>query len=128
MLDHVGFAVSDIDRSRAFYETALAPIGLEVVGEVENTDAGGRAVLFGKPGEEAELVIADHEQPGEGNHIAFRVDSRAEVDSFYAAALEAGGIDNGRPGIRKAYAADYYAAFVLDPDGFNVEAVFHENG
>lgn len=128
MLDHVGFAVSDIDRSRAFYEKALAPIGLEVLKEVDGTEAGGRAVMFGRPGEEPELVIADHEQPGEGNHIAFRVGSRAEVDSFHAAALAAGGIDHGRPGLRPIYAPDYYAAFVLDPDGFNVEAVFHEKG
>ena len=126
MLDHVGFAVSDLARSRAFYEQALGAIGMVVLQTVEVNDAGGSAVMFGYPGEEPDLVIADKEQPGEGNHIAFRVDSREAVQAFHSAALSAGGTDNGGPGIREKYHPNYYAAFVLDPDGFNIEAVFHE--
>jgi catechol 2,3-dioxygenase-like lactoylglutathione lyase family enzyme len=90
---------------------------------MDRNDAGGRVVLFGRQGGEPELVIADKERPGEGNHVAFRVGSRADVDAFHAAAVAAGGRDNGPPGIRAAYAPDYYAAFVFDPDGFNIEAV-----
>jgi catechol 2,3-dioxygenase-like lactoylglutathione lyase family enzyme len=123
MLDHIGLAVSDLDRSRAFYEAALAPIGLVLLKTQEHNDVGGRVVMFGPAGGEPELVIADGERPGEGNHVAFRVEDEAQVDAFHAAALAAGGRDNGAPGIRAKYAPDYYAAFVFDPDGFNIEAV-----
>jgi catechol 2,3-dioxygenase-like lactoylglutathione lyase family enzyme len=74
---------------------------------------------------EPEFVIADKDRPGEGNHVAFRADDRAQVDAFHAAALAAGGRDNGAPGLRQRYGPTYYAAFVLDPDGFNIEAVCH---
>jgi catechol 2,3-dioxygenase-like lactoylglutathione lyase family enzyme len=122
MLDHIGLAVSDLTRSRAFYEAALAPLGLVVVMEAQN-DIGGTAVMFGPEGKEPIFVIADKERPGEGNHVAFRAATRDQVDRFHAGALAAGGTDNGAPGIREIYAPDYYAAFVLDPDGFNIEAV-----
>ena len=125
MLDHVGFAVRDAENSRAFYEQALAPLGYRVLGVIppEETATGGTAVLFGV--EEPDFVIADKETPGEGNHVAFRADSRAQVDAFHAAALAAGGRDNGAPGLRPQYGPAYYAAFVFDPDGFNIEAVCH---
>jgi len=129
MLDHIGLAVSDIDRSRAFYAAALSPLGYRLIHEVspEQTEAGGRAVMFGVGGE-VDFVIADNEKPGEGNHIAFRADTREAVRAFHAAALKAGGKDNGVPGPRPQYGETYYAAFVHDPDGFNVEAVCHAAG
>lgn len=126
MIDHIGLAVSDLVRSRAFYEAALAPLGCRVVGEIECNDAGGRVVMFGR--DEPVFVIADNERPGEGNHVAFRADSRTQVDAFHAAAVAAGGRDNGAPGLREHYGPNYYAAFVLDPDGFNIEAVCHASG
>lgn len=124
MIDHIGLAVSDIARSKAFYETALAPLGYAVVQEATN-DVGNNVVLMGAGGE-IDFVIADGERVGQGNHVAFRTDSRAKVDAFHAAALAAGGKDNGPPGLRPQYGEGYYAAFVFDPDGMNVEAVFHE--
>ena len=123
MIDHIGLAVTDIVRSRAFYEAALKPLGYRSVHEIL-TEAGGTAVMFGV-GEQVDFVIADKERTGEGNHVAFRVETRAEVDAFHAAALAAGGRDNGGPGPRPQYGPTYYAAFVHDPDGFNVEAVCH---
>lgn len=125
MLDHIGLAVSDIHRSRAFYERALAPLGYRVMGVIpaDQNASGGTAVLFGV--DDPDFVIADNERSGEGNHIAFRADTRAQVAAFHAAALAAGGRDNGAPGLRPQYHGNYYAAFVLDPDGFNVEAVCH---
>lgn len=124
MIDHVGLAVSDIARSKAFYAAALAPLGYAVIAEERNT-LGNTAVMMGVDGE-IDFIIADGERVGEGNHIAFRTDSRAKVQAFHAAALAAGGRDNGAPGLRPQYSGRYYAAFVCDPDGMNVEAVFHE--
>ena len=123
MIDHIGLAVTDIVRSRAFYEAALKPLNYRSVHEI-STEAGGTAVMFGV-GDAVDFVIADNERTGEGNHVAFRVETRAEVDAFHAAALAAGGRDNGGPGPRPQYGPTYYAAFVHDPDGFNVEAVCH---
>jgi catechol 2,3-dioxygenase-like lactoylglutathione lyase family enzyme len=128
MLDHVGFAVSDIARSRAFYERALEPLGIALMMEIppeQNAQGGGgRALGFGKDGNPF-FWIADNQRVGEGTHIAFETDSRAKVDAFHQAALAAGGKDNGAPGIRAQYHPNYYAAFVLDPDGLNIEAVCH---
>jgi len=123
MIDHIGLAVSDLARSRAFYEAALAPLGYRVLAEIERNEVGGRVVMFGR--DEPDFVIADNERPGEGNHVAFRADTRAQVDAFHTAALAAGGRDNGGPGLRDHYGPNYYAAFALDPDGFNIEAVCH---
>jgi catechol 2,3-dioxygenase-like lactoylglutathione lyase family enzyme len=125
MLDHVGLAVSDIQRSRAFYERALSPLGYRVMGVIppDRNASGGAAVMFGI--DDPDFVIADNERPGEGNHIAFRADNRAQVAAFHAAALAAGGHDNGPPGLRPHYHPQHYAAFMRDPDGFNVEAVCH---
>lgn len=124
MIDHIGLAVSDIGRSKAFYQAALAPLGYAIIQEAKN-EAGHNVVLMGANGE-IDFVFADGERVGEGNHIAFRADSRAQVQAFHAAALAAGGRDNGGPGPRPQYSGRYYAAFICDPDGMNVEAVFHE--
>lgn len=122
MLDHIGLDVTDIARSRAFYEQALAPLGYAVAQAIE--DRGTTVVMFGV-GDEIDFVIADKDRPGDANHVAFRAATRAEVDAFHAAALAAGGRDNGKPGLRPEYGETYYAAFVFDPDGFNIEAVCH---
>ena len=129
MLDHVGFAVSDAGRARAFYEQALAPLGIGLIMTVkpEQTESGGTAHGFGSDGKPY-FWVGDNERVGEGTHVAFAVDTRDRVDAFYAAALAAGGTDNGGPGLRPHYHPDYYAAFVLDPDGNNIEAVCHRPG
>jgi catechol 2,3-dioxygenase-like lactoylglutathione lyase family enzyme len=120
MLDHVGFAVRDYDHSRAFYEKALAPLGLRILLEPQ-----GQAAGFGEDGKPF-LWLEALGDPVQGRlHIAFEVENRETVDAFYAAALEAGGIDNGAPGVREMYHPNYYGAYVLDPDGNNIEAVCH---
>jgi len=126
MLDHVGFAVADAERSRRFYEAALAPLGITLImtATPDQTESGGTAHGFGSGGKPY-FWVGDNEKPGEGTHVAFAVDTRAEVHAFYDAALAAGGRDNGPPGLRPHYHPDYYAAFVHDPDGINVEAVSH---
>ncbi len=126
MIDHAGFAVSDLARSRAFYEAALAPLGWTCVMEIgpERTQSGGTALGFGTT-DNPFFWIADKERVGEGTHVAFTAASRAQVRAFHRAALAAGGRDNGGPGLRPPYGAHYYAAFVYDPDGINVEAVCH---
>ncbi|KAK0331970.1 hypothetical protein LTR94_026773 [Friedmanniomyces endolithicus] len=125
MLDHIGLAVSDIVRSRAFYEHALKPLGYRILSTIpaHENGSGGTAGLFGV--DEPDFVIAHNERPGQGNHIAFRCATRSEVEAFHAGALKAGGRDIGPPGLRPRYHPNYYAAFVFDPDGFNVEAVCH---
>jgi len=120
MLDHAGFAVSDYERSKAFYAQALAPLGITVLMEPMGEAAG-----FGKDGKPFFWVEMRGAAVTGRLHLAFRVDSRAEVDAFHAAALEAGGTDNGAPGVRATYHPDYYGGYVLDPDGHNIEAVCH---
>ncbi|URW76806.1 VOC family protein [Sphingomonas donggukensis] len=122
MIDHIGVAVGDIARSRAFYEAALAPLGIRTHRTETNT-LGHEAVLMGDS--EIGFVIAGGETVSPGLHIAFRARTTGMVDSFHAAALAAGGRDNGAPGLRPQYEGRYYAAFVLDPDFMNVEAVCH---
>jgi catechol 2,3-dioxygenase-like lactoylglutathione lyase family enzyme len=126
VLDHVGFAVADAEKSRRFYEQALAPLGLSLVMSVtpEQTQSGGTAHGFGTK-DNPFFWIGDNERVGDGAHVAFKVDDRALVDAFHEAALAAGGRDNGAPGLKPHYHPNYYAAFVLDPDGINVEAVCH---
>lgn len=123
MIDHVGIPVTDVTASRRFYEAALAPLGYRVH-RVETNTLGNTAVLMGA--EEIDFVIAEGESVSDGVHFAFTAQSRAEVDAFHAAALAAGGRDNGAPGIRERYHPNYYGAFVLDPDGMNIEAVCHK--
>ena len=126
MIDHVGFAVSDAERSKRFYEQALAPLGITLIMTVgpDKTESGGTAHGFGSDGKPY-FWVGDNERVGEGTHIAFATDTRAKVDAFYEAALTAGGKDNGGPGLRTIYHPNYYAAFVHDPDGHNIEAVCH---
>jgi catechol 2,3-dioxygenase-like lactoylglutathione lyase family enzyme len=128
MLDHVGFAVADAERSRRFYEQALAPLGITLIMTVgpEHTPSGGTAHGFGSEGKPY-FWFGDKERVGEGTHVAFVADGRADVDAFYEAALAAGGRDNGAPGLRPHYHPDYYGAFILDPDGLNIEAVCHKS-
>ncbi|MDX1661206.1 MAG: VOC family protein [Gemmatimonadota bacterium] len=117
MIDHVSLKVSDLEESRAFYEMAFAPLGWKVE---EEFDA---AVGFGVEGHPyLWLVTGETDAPV---HLAVRTPDRERVDAFHEAALEAGGTDNGAPGPRPRYHESYYAAFVLDPDGNNVEAVCH---
>jgi catechol 2,3-dioxygenase-like lactoylglutathione lyase family enzyme len=117
MLDHLAIGVKDMAASRAFYEAALAPLGFGVVMEFDD------AVAFGPPAR-AIFLLRDRE-PSTNVHIAFEADARERVDAFHAAALAAGGEDNGKPGIRARYHPHYYAAFIYDPDGNNAEAVCH---
>jgi catechol 2,3-dioxygenase-like lactoylglutathione lyase family enzyme len=125
MIDHIGFAVSDLARSKAFYLKALAPLGVTAVMEVtpEQTGGGG-GVGMGREGKPY-FWFSDRQPVGSGLHVAFPAQTRAAVDAFYAAAMAAGGRDNGPPGPRPHYHANYYGAFVLDPDGNNIEAVCH---
>ncbi len=124
MIDHVGIAVRDADVSRRFYEAALKPLGLALIHTLrpDQTEAGGTVHGFGAD-DKGWFWIGDNERVGQGTHIAFRVATRDLVDAFHVAAVAAGGRDNGAPGPRPHYHPDYYAAFVLDPDGINVEAV-----
>ena len=118
MLDHLKIHVADATRSKAFYERALAPLGYRVVMEPVPGVVVGMGTRF------PDFWIAQSDAPTTA-HIAFRADDRAAVDAFHAAGIEAGGSDNGEPGLRPQYHAGYYGAFVIDPDGNNVEAVHH---
>ena len=118
ILDHIGLAVRDFTKSRAFYLAALAPLGICIVKEGDGFAGFNRE---GKGG----FWIGSAGEPAAPVHVAFAAKDRAEVHAFYAAALAAGGRDNGAPGLRPQYHADYYGAFVLDPDGHNIEAVCH---
>ena len=125
MIDHVGFAVQDLARSRRFYEAALKPLGIEVLMEIPGDVVEGGAIGLGADGKPF-FWLGQHSASGIATHIAFTAEDRRTVDQFYQAALAAGGKDNGAPGLRPHYHPDYYGAFVLDPDGFNVEAVCHK--
>ena len=125
MIDHTGLQVSDPAVSRNFYEKALAPLGYKVMMEIPKEFTGGKVVLgFGVP-PKPDFWMQEGSPSTPRIHIAFRADSRAQVDAFYRAALAAGGKDNGPPGPRPHYHEHYYGAFVLDPDGYNIEAVIH---
>lgn len=116
MFDHITLSVADVERATRFYRQSLEPLGFRLEQEFE----GGAG--FGSDGV-AQLWLQTGTSPGV--HIAFRAGSRQAVDSFHAAALAAGGVDNGAPGVRESYGPTYYAAFVRDPDGNNVEAITH---
>ncbi|MGL4239018.1 VOC family protein [Tabrizicola sp.] len=126
MLDHVGYPVSDYLRSKDFYSKALAPLGCRLLMEITNEQTGGDGDHAGFGDEHPDFWIGTGKPQATNTHVAFTAKSRAEVDAFHAAALAAGGTDNGAPGLRPHYHATYYAAFVLDPDGNNVEAVCHD--
>lgn len=124
MIDHTGVTVSKGSVSRAFYEKALAPLGYAVLQEIPMEYTGGRVVFGMGVAPKPDFWVAEGDTP-QKLHIAFRAESRAAVDAFYQAALAAGGRDNGAPGPRPQYHEHYYGAFVLDPDGHNIEAVIH---
>ena len=119
MIDHTGFGVSDYAASKAFYERALAPLGISLIMEVMEAAAG-----FGSGGKPI-FWLEERRTPVTEVHVAFLAKDRATVDAFHAAGLEAGGKDNGAPGVRATYHPNYYGAYVLDPDGNNIEAVCH---
>jgi len=121
MIDHVTIGVSDLERSRIFYEAVLAPLGFE---EANVYDVLPDEIEFGPEGAH-DFAISTAYPVGAPIHVAFAADSRDQVDAFHAAGLIAGGSDNGAPGVRAQYSAGYYGAFLLDPDGHNVEAVAH---
>jgi catechol 2,3-dioxygenase-like lactoylglutathione lyase family enzyme len=118
MIDHIGIVVTDLARSVAFYERALAPLGYAVIMKMEQFAGFGTK---GKP--DFWIGVGPQTQPV---HVAIRAQGRADVRAFYEAGIAAGGKDNGAPGVREIYHPDYYGAFVLDPDGHNIEAVCHE--
>jgi catechol 2,3-dioxygenase-like lactoylglutathione lyase family enzyme len=120
MLDHVGFGVSDYARSKAFYSQALAPLGISLLLEPIAEAAG-----FGSDGKPFFWIESRGQAVTGRLHIALAADDRAAVDAFHAAAVAAGGTDNGAPGVRAIYHPNYYGAYVLDPDGHNIEAVCH---
>ena len=125
MIDHVGFNVKDVHASKAFYDRALAPLAIGVIVTVGPDQTGGRTYLgYGKDGKPF-FWFGDDPELGNKLHVAFAAGTRAEVDAFHAAAVAAGGRDNGAPGLRPHYHPNYYGAFVLDPDGHNIEAVHH---
>jgi catechol 2,3-dioxygenase-like lactoylglutathione lyase family enzyme len=117
MYDHIGLKAKDVDASVRFYEAALAPLGHVLC----SRDASGAG--FGPPGAPALWLYRDPGAAGPGTHVAFRAADRGAVDTFHRAGLAAGGRDHGRPGLRADYSPTYYAAFLIDPDGNNVEAV-----
>jgi len=119
MYDHVSLKVKNYAKSKRFYENALAPLGYKLQGEF-----GGKTAGFGA-GETTSLWISEGSPVATGVHVAFASPTRAAVKAFHAAALKAGGRDNGAPGIREHYTPTYYAAFAHDPDGNNIEAVCH---
>ena len=127
MLHHVSIGVKDIERSGAFYDAVLAPLGFVRVWEDLAPESRSKAIGYGKPGEGDKLALKHQHQgeagPGWGFHLAFDAPTRDAVDQFYAAAIARGGRDNGAPGLRPHYGPDYYAAFVIDPDGCRIEAV-----
>jgi catechol 2,3-dioxygenase-like lactoylglutathione lyase family enzyme len=123
MFDHIGFSVTDLERSKAFYSAALQPVGVMLLMEITAEQTGSHAHAGYGAGDKAFFWIGDGEALSGSVHVAFKAEARAAVDAFYAAALAAGGKDNGPPGLRPHYGAEYYGAFVLDPDGHNIEAV-----
>ncbi|MDR1528836.1 MAG: VOC family protein [Burkholderiales bacterium] len=121
MIDHIGLAVSDYPQSKAFFTQALAPLGIVLIKEVNGRAGFGRN---GKP-EFWFGTFGTHSQAQNPMHIAFAAERRAQVDEFYEAAVKAGAKDNGPPGVRAHYHPNYYGAFVIGPDGHNIEAVCH---
>lgn len=129
MIDHIGFAVADLGRARQFYEPALRPLGISVLMEVSEEMTGGHGAYLGLGYDGKPFFWIGTGKPATGScHVAFAAPDRAGVEAFYKAALAAGGRDNGAPGLRPEYHPGYYGAFVLDPDGNNIEAVHHGDG
>ena len=119
MFDHVSIGVHDVARAKRFYDAVLAPLGVTRKSESANSLGYGRDTIGLWIGAAKRPVPAD---PDSGLHFCFAAPTREAVDAFYAAALKAGASDNGKPGLRKDYGENYYAAFVIDPDGYRLEA------
>ncbi|MDJ0629687.1 MAG: VOC family protein [Rhodobacter sp.] len=124
MIDHITFGVTDFARSTAFYDQAFAPLGVRRMFDVPEEHSDGVKVT-GYGDDRPWFWLAEENATSGLVHIALQARNKAEVDAFHAAAILAGGTDNGAPGFRPHYHPDYYAAFVLDPDGHNIEAVCH---
>lgn len=120
MFDHVVFGVSNYEEAKSFFIKALAPLGVKVASE------GPLGVELCRPDSQSSLCIRRVEEKATHLHLAFAADSRQQVQEFHRAAIEAGAQDNGAPGLRPKYSGNYYAAFVIGPDGHNIEAVYHE--
>lgn len=124
MIDHTGLSISNPEAAIAFYDQALAPLGISLLATVPVEFTSGKVVVgYGR--ERPQFWLHEGERQAPPVHMAFTAASRAEVDAFYAAAIAAGGQDNGAPGLRPHYHPNYYGAFVRDPDGNNIEAVCH---
>ncbi|HFV9295162.1 VOC family protein [Serratia fonticola] len=129
MIDHIGINVSQFTQSQEFYTAVLAPLGYVVRLQLGDTAAGyGEPVLCQGDDPGGAFWISAGEPFTPRSHIAFKAANEASVNEFYKAALAAGAEDNGTPGYRHHYHKNYYAAFVYDPDGYNIEAVFHGDG
>lgn len=124
ILDHLGFEVSDFSAAKAFYDKALAPLGISAVVSV-GPEQTGSISYCGYGTDRPQFWIGGAKSMGGSVHVAFTAPSRTVVDAFYKEAIAAGGKDNGAPGLRPHYHENYYGAFVLDPDGHNIEAVCH---
>ncbi|MCG7506994.1 VOC family protein [Mesorhizobium retamae] len=124
MIDHTGISVLDFEAAKAFYDKAMAPLGASLLYMVpEQHTSGAKVGGYGR--DRPVFWLHETKTPAPGRHYAFTARSRADVDAFHKAALAAGGRDNGAPGLRPHYHEHYYAAFVFDPDGNNIEAVSH---
>jgi len=119
IIDHIGIAISDYEKSKEFYSKVLLPLNIRLVAEVQGWAGFGKN---GKP----EFWFGTSDNAQRPMHIAFLAENRAAVNQFYQAAISAGARDNGKPGIREIYHPNYYGAFIIDPDGHNIEAVCHE--
>jgi len=126
IIDHTGLQFGDYGRALRFYRLALAPLGISVVMQLTKQETGSyEGAGLGRDGKPT-FWISGGQRTAPSVHIAFVADSRSSVDRFFEAALAAGGVDNGAPGIRAHYHPTYYGAFVLDPEGHNIEAVCHK--
>ncbi|MFZ0207712.1 MAG: VOC family protein [Roseiarcus sp.] len=127
MMDHIGLAVADFERSKSFFVNALAPLDITLLMEVTAEQTGGDAHAGFGAERKAFFWIGNGKKPTSGVHVAFNAKSRSQVDAFHQAAMSAGGRDNGPPGLRPQYHPNYYGAFILDADGNNIEAVCHQS-
>ncbi len=125
MIDHIGIRVSNLQNSKAFYVSAFVPIDYQLLMEFPAAVTGTVDVAGFGEAPKPDFWISETAEPISPVHVAFSVSSRDKVDAFYKAALAAGGRDNGAPGLRPHYHPNYYGAFILDPDGHNIEAVCH---
>jgi catechol 2,3-dioxygenase-like lactoylglutathione lyase family enzyme len=125
MLDHLSIGASDLDLSRQFYDAVLHPLGIVRTVDFGNARGSDYGAMAGPLGVEFTITHEPSVMPSPGMHVCFRAPDRAAVRAFHAAAIAAGGRDDGAPGLRNLYHPDYFAAFVLDPDGHRIEAVCH---